>query len=182
VVVGVERLEAAVSELVRSARLPLHDGAVSATCDVVAVARERAEFWSALAEDDGRDWHLRVEVDDAPAGPGSVVRLAGSEVAAAIDALVGNVFAHTPEGGAYAIAVRTGGHGTVSVEVEDAGPGIDLPAVALGRGVTRAGSTGLGLDIARRAAEAAGGHLDVGRSTDLGGARVALVIPTVAGP
>jgi signal transduction histidine kinase len=182
VVVGVERLEAAVSELVRSARLPLHDGTVSATCDVVAVARERAEFWSALAEDDGRDWHLRVEVDDAPAGPGSVVRLAGSEVAAAIDALVGNVFAHTPEGGAYAIAVRTGGHGTVSVEVEDAGPGIDLPAVALGRGVTRAGSTGLGLDIARRAAEAAGGHLDVGRSTDLGGARVALVIPTVAGP
>ena len=46
VVDGVERLEAAVSELVRSARLPLHDSAVSATCDVAAVARERAEFWT----------------------------------------------------------------------------------------------------------------------------------------
>jgi signal transduction histidine kinase len=147
---------------------------------VAAVARERAEFWSALAEDDGRAWQLQVEVDDPPAGPGSVARLAGSEAAAAIDALVGNVFAHTPEGSAYAIAVRTGGHGTLSVEVEDAGAGIDLPAVALGRGVTRAGSTGLGLDIARRAAEAAGGHLDVGRSAGLGGARVALVMPTVA--
>jgi signal transduction histidine kinase len=180
VVDGVERLEAAVSELVRSARLPLHDSAVSATCDVAAVARERAEFWSALAEDDGRAWQLQVEVDDPPAGPGSIVRLAASEAAAAIDALVGNVFAHTPDASAYAIAVRTGGHGTVSVEVEDAGAGIDLPAVALGRGVTRAGSTGLGLDIARRAAEAAGGHLDVGRSAGLGGARVALVMPTVA--
>jgi signal transduction histidine kinase len=69
----------------------------------------------------------------------------------------------------------------VEVAVEDAGAGIDVPAVVLGRGVTRAGSTGLGLDIARRAAEAAGGRLDVGRSADLGGARVALVLPTVAG-
>jgi signal transduction histidine kinase len=181
VVAGVERLEAAVSELVRSARLPLHDGVVSATCDVAAVARERAGFWSALAEDDGRDWGLRVEVDEPPAGPGSVVQLAASEAAAAIDALVGNVFAHTPEGSGYAIAVRTAGDGTVLVEVEDAGAGIDLPAVALGRGVTRAGSTGLGLDIALRAAEAAGGRLDVGRSAHLGGARVALVVPTVAG-
>jgi signal transduction histidine kinase len=180
VVAGVERLEAAVSELVRSARLPLHDGTVSATCDMAAVARERAGFWSALAEDDGRAWRLEVEVDEPPSGPGSIVRLAVSEAEAAIDALVGNVFAHTPEGSAYTIGVRTTADGTVEVAVEDAGAGIDVPAVALGRGITRAGSTGLGLDIARRAAEAAGGRLDVGGSADLGGARVALVVPTVA--
>ena len=55
----------------------------------------------ALAEDDGRAWQLQVEVDDPPAGPGSVVAAGGSEAAANMDALVGNVFAHTPEGSAF---------------------------------------------------------------------------------
>jgi hypothetical protein len=41
------------------------------------------------------------------------------------------------------------------------------------------GSTGLGLDIVRQAAEAAGGRIEVGRSA-LGGARVALVVPLAA--
>jgi signal transduction histidine kinase len=48
-----------------------------------------------------------------------------------------------------------------------------------GRGATRAGSTGLGLDIVRQAAEAAGGRIEVGRSAP-GGARVALVVPLAA--
>jgi signal transduction histidine kinase len=65
--------------------------------------------------------------------------------------------------------------------VEDVGPGIDAPEAALGRGATRAGSTGLGLDIARQAAEAAGGRIEVGRSA-LGGARVAVVVPLVGAP
>ncbi len=105
-----------------------------------------------------------------------VVRLAPGEAAAAIDALIGNVFAHTPEGTPYAMSVDAGGEGTVRLVIEDAGPGIDHPDAALGRGTTQADSTGLGLDIARQAAEAAGGHLGVGRSP-LGGARVELVMP-----
>ena len=92
---------------------------------------------------------------------------------------VGNVFAHTPEGSAYVLAVQAGDDGAVRLVVEDAGRGIDRPEVALDRGATRAGSTGLGLDIARQAAEAAGGHLHVERS-ELGGARVELVMPRVA--
>jgi signal transduction histidine kinase len=42
--------------------------------------------------------------------------------------------------------------------------------------VTRTGSTGLGLDIARRSAEAAGDSLAIERSA-LGGARVRLLLP-----
>jgi signal transduction histidine kinase len=174
VVAGVGRLEAAVSDLIRNARRPLHDGVVAGACDLGAVARERARYWSALAEDDRRSWTLDVD----PGGDGAAVALSADEAAAAVDALVGNVFAHTPEGTPYGVRVAVAG-GSARLDVDDAGPGIAAPGVAVGRGATRAGSTGLGLDIARRAAEAAGGHLAIDRSP-LGGARVSLVVPLAA--
>ncbi|HET6662865.1 MAG TPA: ATP-binding protein [Acidimicrobiales bacterium] len=135
------------------------------------MARGRAAHWSALADDDGRPWTLEIE-PDLPAP----VRLSPREAEAAVDALIGNVFAHTPEGSGYAVALRRH-DGTVELTVDDAGAGIADPDAALARGVTRAGSTGLGLDIARRSAEAAGGSLAIERSP-LGGARVQLVLPT----
>ena len=49
------------------------------------------------------------------------------------------------------------------------------------RGQSRGGSTGLGLDIARRVAEASGGTLTIGRSTSGGGA-VTLGLGFPAGP
>jgi signal transduction histidine kinase len=143
---------------------------VAESCDLGAVARDRATHWSALADDDGRAWSLEIEPD----GP-IPVRLSSRDAGAAVDALIGNVFAHTPEGSAYAVAVRRH-DGTVELAVDDAGAGIADPDAALARGVTRAGSTGLGLDIARRSAEAAGGSLAIERSP-LGGARVRLVLP-----
>ncbi len=170
---GVERLEGAISELIVSARRPLHAGVVTATCDLCAVTRERAEFWSALAEDDDREWTIDVGAPDGSCP----VALSEDEVAAAVDALVGNVFAHTPEGTGYAVRVRTAA-GIVRMAVEDAGGGIAAPDEAVGRGMTQGGSTGLGLDIARQAAERAGGTLDIGRSP-LGGAEVSLSIPLV---
>jgi signal transduction histidine kinase len=199
-VADVERLESAISELIHSARRPLHDGVVAPTADLAAVARERAEFWSALAEDDGRPWTVDVDragrrspdargdtsdgdTSDGDTSDGDpddggrlVVALSPGEAAAAIDALVGNVFAHTPEGTAYTVRVRLGDDGSVHLVVEDAGPGIDDPEAVLGRGATTGGSTGLGLDIARRAAEDAGGQLRI-EPSDLGGTRVVLALP-----
>jgi signal transduction histidine kinase len=171
-VAGVDRLEAAVSDLIHSARRPLHAGLVAGTCDLAAVTRERAAHWSALADDDGRAWTLDIDPDGA-----APVRLPVRDAEATIDALIGNVFAHTPEGSAYAVTLRRHG-GTVELAVEDAGLGIADPGAALARGVTRAGSTGLGLDIARRSAEAAGGTLAIERSPQ-GGARVRLGFPMV---
>jgi signal transduction histidine kinase len=55
----------------------------------------------------------------------------------------------------------------VRLEVIDEGPGIADPALTE-RGVSGAGSTGLGLDIVRRAAAAAGGELQIRRGV-LGG-------------
>ena len=96
------------------------------------------------------------------------------ELEAAFDALLGNIFSHTPEGTAFRVevAARTGG-GTRLV-VEDDGPGVDPGLVV--RGESRGGSTGLGLDIIRRTAEAPGGHMHIKQSAS-GGARIELEFP-----
>jgi signal transduction histidine kinase len=123
-----------------------------------------------LADDDGRSWTASIpEHLVAPA------RISTEEAAAAIDALVGNVFAHTGEGTPYAINVTVDAL-TVALTVEDGGTGIAAPDAVLERGATGGGSTGLGLDIARKAAEAASGSLSISRSP-LGGAAVTLRLP-----
>lgn len=170
VVADVDRLEAEVNEVIRAARRPLGES-VRGGCDVAAVAEARAAFWGALADDDGRRWTCTVQ----PPGPHPVA-LAADEVSAALDALLGNVFAHTVEGTPYEVTVeRIGGRELVAVT--DEGAGIADPA-ALERGRSSAGSTGLGLDIAARAAGDAGGDLRVERGPG-GGARVVLDLPAL---
>ena len=87
-----------------------------------------------------------------------------------MDALLGNVFAHTPEGVVVLRTARAAPSGAVLV-VSDTGDGFD--AALLERGNSAGGSTGLGLDIARRTAESSGGHLTVSSS---GGAIVEVVL------
>ena len=137
----------------------------SQRADLVEVLAERLAFWSALAEDQQRPW--QVVGGDTPVP----VPLSRSELILAVDALLGNVFSHTPEGAAFRVTVSDAG-----LLVDDAGPGIADPAFSVQRGVSGAGSTGLGLDIVRRVAEAAGGRIEIDRSP-LGGARIALLLP-----
>jgi signal transduction histidine kinase len=133
----------------------------------VEVVRRRTEVWSALAQLTGR----RCEVRTVPSP--AVVALAEDELAAVVDALVGNVFGHTPDGTAFAVSVVRHA-GWITLVVDDAGPGVADPVTALRRGVTsRVDGTGLGLDIARNAAEATGGTIHVERAA-LGGARIRL--------
>jgi signal transduction histidine kinase len=67
------------------------------------------------------------------------------------------------------VLVDSPGAGRARLVVEDDGPGIAADRVE--RGVSGGGSTGLGLDIVRRTAEASGGRLLVERAAG-GGARV----------
>jgi signal transduction histidine kinase len=133
--------------------------------DLVEVLADRLAFWSALAEDQQRPWEVIGGDEPVP------VPLPRSELILAVDALLGNVFAHTPDGAAFRVTVSPAG-----LLVDDAGPGIADPAAAVQRGVSGAGSTGLGLDIVRRVAEVAGGRLEIDRGP-LGGARIALRLP-----
>ncbi|MFD5798005.1 ATP-binding protein [Streptomyces diastatochromogenes] len=166
---AVAQLEREVDTIIRTAREAKPQTAAAgpgAGCDAAEVVRERMEFWSALAEDEGRKWRV--------AGVERPVRIpvVRADLAAALDALLGNVFRHTAEGTAFAVDVHNG-EDAVIVLVSDAGAGIPDPeaAMARGRGSGSAGSTGLGLDIVRRLAEATGGDVRIGSSV-LGGTEV----------
>ncbi|MFY1699241.1 MULTISPECIES: sensor histidine kinase [unclassified Solwaraspora] len=156
VTAAVDSLERAVTGLIQQARrrsaAPAGPGGRPAVADAAVVVRDRVEFWSVLAEDTGRTVRL-----DLASGPLPVAADA-EELAAAVDALLGNVFAHTPDGTGFAVTLAVSDDGAV-LTVADAGPG--LPEGLARRGVSQAGSTGLGLDIAARVARASGGRLAV---------------------
>ncbi|MEU1642945.1 ATP-binding protein [Micromonospora zamorensis] len=156
-------LERAVTGLIRQARWR-HSPAGPAASDAAAIVADRVAFWSVLAEDTGR----AVTLDLAP-GP-LPVGVAADDLAAAVDALLGNVFAHTPDGTSFAVRLAPDAEEVV-LSVADEGPG--MPVGAVRRGASAAGSTGLGLDIARRAAQTAGGRLEL-RTGPRGGAQVLL--------
>lgn len=168
VVAAIDDLERAVTQVIRDARARGVDVDGQPQCDAVAVVTERVEFWSVLAEDTGRA--VRTSIEPGPA----LVRCSGADLATALDALLGNVFAHTPDGAPFAVSLERGPGETVRITIADGGGGFTV-ADPVGRGRSGGASTGLGLDIARRVAESSGGRLAVGRS-DLGGAAVVLVL------
>jgi signal transduction histidine kinase len=157
-------LDAELEAIIDGARLSAGTRADHVT-DLVEVLADRLAFWSVLAEDQRRPTTVVGGEYPVP------VPMPRGELILAIDALLGNVFAHTPEGTAFLVSVSAAG-----LVVDDAGTGIADPAAAVRRGVSGAGSTGLGLDIARRIAQSAGGRLEITRG-QLGGARVALLLP-----
>lgn len=163
----VGELERQVDSVIRQARRPIRHE-MGPLSDAAAIARDRLAFWAPLAEDQDRTATVDIAVKSAP------VAVPADELEAALDALLGNVFAHTPEGTPFRVTVSRLPEGRVSLSVEDSGPGVNEEH--LGRGVSGAGSTGLGLDIVRRTAEGAGGYLNIGRAPR-GGARIELRLP-----
>jgi signal transduction histidine kinase len=162
------RLEEEIDRIIRETgegrrRPPSH-------ADAGEVLRERLAFWGALAGDQGRRCQLHL-----PDGP-VPVPVAADDLAAATDALLGNVFMHTPAGTPFAVTAVTR-PGAVHVVFGDGGPGFSDPEAALRRGASGAASTGLGLDIARRLAEGTGGRIQLRRSA-LGGAEVDVLLRT----
>ncbi|WP_371778151.1 sensor histidine kinase [Streptosporangium subroseum] len=166
----VDELERAVTSIINTAR---QRSPVPESCDATSVVAGRVRFWSVLAEDQDRVMSL-----DLPTGP-LPVAVASNELAACVDALFGNVFAHTPEGVPFGVRLTSGAGGGASLVVTDAGPGFGTER--LGRGSSGGDSTGLGLDIARRTAESSGGSLSVGTSPG-GGAAVEATFGPPASP
>ncbi len=154
----VDQFERTLTAVIHAARRVEREGA-RRHADAGTVVREAVDFWRPLAEDQSRAVTLLAGTDDLPA-----VRCDTDELRAALDALLENCLAHTPDGTAIRIEVLPGGtdqHGRaeVVVEIADQGPGI--PASAVRRGRSDRGSTGLGLDIARSCAQESGGRFEI---------------------
>jgi signal transduction histidine kinase len=164
--VHVGNLQRSIDAIVKEARRPVrHD--MSSRCDAVAVVRERVGFWAPLAEDQGRRFEVELPVVPAP------VPLDEVDLRDVVDVLVDNVFAHTPEGTPFSVAVRRE-HGArrevVRIVVADRGPGPG-PRPRPGPG-----HTGLGLEIVRRTVGPAGGDVEVGAAPE-GGTVVDVRLP-----
>jgi signal transduction histidine kinase len=230
-------LERTLTAVIHAARRPQREGRLPST-DATAVVRDRVAFWSALTDEQERACTLTL-----PDGP-LLVRTSAEDLAAAVDALIENVVAHTPEGTPFAVSLGAsppanspplwgpadsfaadpadvfdpapdgsaldpaavggrsradtvlspdgglgapgspGGAGSFAPRlsnqsgwaeliVSDEGPG--LPAGAGIRGRSDRGSSGLGLSIARRCAQASGGWMSTGQSP-AGGAQVTLYL------
>jgi signal transduction histidine kinase len=147
----VDRMEHGMSQVIdlarsRAARTPgesLLDQVVS----------ERAAFWKVLADEQQRAMDMQLGNVESP------VALDPDDLGAVVDALVGNVFAHTPPGTPFQVRTGVSGTGAPWLEVADEGPG--LGGWQQERGRSGGGSTGLGLDIVRKTARAVGGDLEM---------------------
>jgi signal transduction histidine kinase len=157
----VDRLEGAIDALITAARTK---GAEIGTSRLDQVVAERVAFWSVLAEE--QDRALEVDIE-----PGIEVDVPPGQLEDALDILIDNVFSHTEPGTALRVAAGAIG-GRPFLRVEDRGQGMPDTRV-IDRGASGDGSTGLGLDIARRTAEMAGGGLELSGRPG-GGARVTL--------
>ncbi|MFU8853422.1 HAMP domain-containing protein [Micromonospora sp. SL1-18] len=165
---AIATLEGEVDQLIKTTRKAVSQETGPATCDASEVVRERMVFWSALAGDQNRPHRVVGAQLRIP------VPVPRAELAAALDAVMGNVFRYTPQGTAFEVAVNRR-DGWVAIRIDDAGPGIANPDRALRRGASDQGSTGLGLDIARRVALQANGSVSIDRAR-LGGASVVMLL------
>lgn len=167
IVTDVDRLEAAVTRVIQESREGIRTGGptkLRVSCDLGKVVRGRLAFWSILATDQGREWNLDVPDGEQPIG------VTEADLDVCIDALLNNVFTHTPDGTAFSVEVTPGLAKEWTLAVQDKGPG--LPGDKLPeRGTSGGAGTGLGLDIVRRTAEESGGRVSA-RSAPGGGARI----------
>ena len=159
----VSALERTLTAVIRAARRPQREGRMPST-DATAVVGERVEFWSALTDEQGRCSRITLPVTPL------LIRASGEDLGAAVDALLENVIAHTPDGTAFEVSLTATPEGA-RLEISDEGPGLADDDVVRGR--SDRGSSGLGLDIARRCAEAAGGSMAIA-SSPTGGASIVL--------
>lgn len=147
----VDQLTAALDELLAAARAAREAGAEPV--DLSGVLRSVAGPWRQVLSAQGRTLKLRIP-------RGLIARATSARLREVIGVLLDNARRHGS--GTVTMSARTG-DGTVVVSVSDNGPGVpdDLAPHIFDRGVSGAGSTGVGLALARALIEADGGRLEL---------------------
>jgi signal transduction histidine kinase len=161
-VADLDAVDRTVDDVIREAERPARSEVTC--CDAADVVTARIGFWRVVAEEQRRP--VTVDVITGPV----MVKASRGDLAACVDALVGNVFMHTPVGTALAVRLSARDLGGARLIVSDDGPGMPEGPV-LRRGESGVGSTGLGLDIVARTAARSGGAVWAGRAAS-GGAEV----------
>ena len=168
-----QRMSALVDGMLRLARLDQHPQRDHEPVDLTALVRECAE--RAQIADPERSWHTDIAPGLMADGDEELLRRA-------LDNLLANVTAHTPEGTAATIGASRC-DGTVTVEVSDDGPGVPpdrLPRIFdrfyHAGAQRRAAGSGLGLAIVAAVAHAHDGHAAAALNARCG-LRVTLTLP-----
>ncbi|PPK69772.1 ATP-binding protein [Actinokineospora auranticolor] len=150
-----ERLADVLDELLAAAREARAVGAepVDLPQELTAIANE----WRELLRQEGRSLRLRL-------APGLLARVTPARLREAVGVLLDNAYRHGD--GTVTVSARGGeavGGETVVIEVTDGGAGVpdDLAPHIFERGVSGAGSTGLGLALARALVDSDGGRLEL---------------------
>lgn len=150
-----ERLAGVLDELLAAAREARAVDAepIDLSTELAAIADE----WRGPLRSQGRSLRLRL-----PAG--LLAKATPARLREAIGVLLDNALRHG--GGTVTLSARNGDHtraDTVVVEVTDAGSGVpdELAPHIFDRGVSGAGSTGLGLALARALVDSDGGRLEL---------------------
>jgi signal transduction histidine kinase len=133
-----------------------------------------ADASAALAAKHG----IAVHITPLPPTP---VAIDGDRLTLVLINLIHNAIKHGRCGGRVEVAAELDSPRTVTIAVDDDGPGIPPHEreriFALGeRGSTQAGGSGIGLALVRLILERAGGRVDI-RQSPLGGVRFAVTIP-----
>lgn len=168
---ALEELTRTVDQIIKDAAHPVQRG-IGVSADLARVVADRFAFWKVLADEQHRE--ASCVVPDDPV----YVAIVSSELASVVDVMLDNVFSHTLESVGFAVEVK-GANELAVLTVSDSGAGFPS-GFGFVRGGSGSGSTGLGLDIARRVAESVGGSLEI-RVKPSGGAIVTFTVPTLSG-
>ncbi|MPY77465.1 MAG: HAMP domain-containing protein [Actinophytocola sp.] len=148
-----DQLAAVLDELLAAARAAREAGAEPV--DLSAVLKTIAIEWRQIFSSEGRTLRLRI-------GKGLIARVTPARLREVVGVLLDNARKHGA--GTVTMAARSGDtDGTVVVTVADHGQGVPdaLAPHIFDRGVSGAGSTGVGLALARALVEADGGRLEL---------------------
>jgi signal transduction histidine kinase len=147
VVAGLDELSRVIDDVIHAAQAPARRG-LGVVGDLTAVARDRARFWSTLAEDQERPFTVMIDLATHR------VPIVETDLIAIVDVLLDNVFSHTTDGTPFELAVsRTDSF--VVMDVTVFGP--EKPRTDPDGGEPP--STGWGLQFVSRTVEPVGGSV-----------------------
>jgi len=167
---GIADLERGLDEIIRESQQTREDG-VSTSTDARAVVLKHLEYWSPLAAAQEREVTRSSTAEPLP------VTLSAEDLGVVLDAVFSNIFRHTAPGVGFRVDLRRDSDRMV-LEVVNEG---DTDSV---RRPAQQGSTGVGLEIARKILRSAGGTLTAQADPSAGFAvviRVKLAAGTLTG-